>query len=166
MSLPSRSESFSNVLYSPDADVCQASLALGSLRCGVATASFTSEPLPAPTSCCSPSWSLRALRRLLAGAATNARTRLAPRSCARWIYLSSSAAPSGFRTPSTLLSATCRPALFHAGTVLGLPSLRRFLPDRSPRDLSVLGVLLAVCPLARPRLRGCQHRSDALTSLA
>jgi hypothetical protein len=43
--------------------------------------------------------------------------------------------------------------------------LRRFLPDRSPQSLSALGVLRVVPPLARPRLRGCQHRSDALPSL-
>lgn len=41
---------------------------------------------------------------------------------------------------------TCRPALFHAGIVLGLPSLRRFLPACSPENLSAPGVLLAVSP--------------------
>jgi hypothetical protein len=76
-------------------------------------------------------------------------------------YLPDFAASSGFRNPSTLHSATCLPALFRAGAVHGLSSLRRFLPARSPANLSVPGLLRAVIPLARNRLRGCQHRPDA-----
>lgn len=121
-------------------------------------------PTPS-TSCCPPSWSFRALRRFIAAAATHVPAKLSPHSHAHWVYLPSFAASSGFRTPSTLLSATCLPALFHAGTVLGLPSFGGFLPDRSPSDLSASGVPLVVSPLARTRLRGCQHRSDTLPSL-
>jgi hypothetical protein len=47
-------------------------------------------------------------------------------------YLPSFAAPSGFRTPSTLSSATCLPALFRAGTVLGLPPFGGFSPIVAP----------------------------------
>lgn len=128
---------------------------LTALRPGVATASLPPLDRCRPcASCRSPSWSLRALRRFVAGAATCAPARLAPRSHAHWVYLPSSAASSEFRTPSTLSSASCRPALFRAGTVLGLPHLRRFLPARSPEDLSALDVLLAVSRLraAAPRI--------------
>lgn len=76
-------------------------------------------------------------------------------------YLPDFAASSEFRTPSTLHSATCLPALFRAGAVHGLSYLRRFLPVRSPANLSVPGVLRVVIPLARHRLRGFQHRPDA-----
>lgn len=107
------------------------------------------QDVAASTSCCSPSWSLRALRRFLAVAATCVPAWLSLRSHTRWGYLPSSAASSGFRNPSTLSSASCRPALFRAGTVHGLPYLRSLLPERSPDDLSVLGVLLAVVTLAR-----------------
>lgn len=44
---------------------------------------------------------------------------------------------------------------------LGFSSLRRFLPARSPGSLSARSVLLVVTALARSRLRGFQHRSDA-----
>lgn len=54
------------------------------------------------------------------------------------------ATPSGFRTPSTPSSEIYLPALFHAGAIHGLPCLRRFLPIRSPDDLSAPGVLHAV----------------------
>lgn len=59
--------------------------------------------------------------------------------------------------PSGLVSCRFRP---------WASTLRRFLPNRSPSGLSASGVLRVVSPLARPRLRGCQHRSDALLSLA
>jgi len=128
---------------------------LTALRPGVATASLPPPDRCRPcASCRSPSWSLRALRRFVAGAATCAPARLAPRSHAHWVYLPSSAASSEFCTPSTLSSASCRPALFRAGTVLGLPHLRRFLPARSLEDLSALDVLHAVSRLraAAPRI--------------
>lgn len=54
--------------------------------------------------------------------------------------------------PPGLVSCRCRPWAFR---------LRRLLPARSPADLSALGVLRVVVPLARHRLRGCQHRSGA-----
>lgn len=123
------------------------------------------KPTTPSTSCCSPSWSFRALRRFIAAAATHVPAKLSPHSHAHWVYLPSFAAPLGFRTPSTLLSAICLPALFRAGSVLGLPPFGGLLPNRSPSCLSASGVLLVVSPLARPRLRGCQHRSDALLSL-
>lgn len=163
LSLPSRSEYFVLLSAAP----------LPALPSMLGTPVRSNTTLPphrflrrvsASVSCCSSSWSLRALRRSLAGAATCARARLTLRSHTRWVYLPSSATSSEFRAPSTFHSASCRPAVFHAGTVLGLPHLQRFLPDRSPVNLSVPGVLLAVSPLARSRLRGCQHRPDALRS--
>lgn len=64
--------------------------------------------------------------------------------------------------------------MFHAGTVLGLPFLRRFLPACSPRILSVPGVLRVVSPLARrdfedvsiTRIRCCRAACLALATLA
>jgi hypothetical protein len=64
---------------------------------------------------------------------------------------------------SDLVSCRCRP---WASIVL-----RRFLPTRSPRSLSARSVLRVVISFgflavtALDRLRGCQHRMDALSSL-
>lgn len=91
-----------------------------------------SKPTTPSTSCCSPSWSFRALRRFIAVAATHVPAKLSPHSHAHWVYLPSFAASSGFRTPSTLLSAICLPALFRAGSVLGLPSFGGFSPTVAP----------------------------------
>jgi hypothetical protein len=86
-------------------------------------------------------------------------------------FLPGSATSSGFPSPSTFHSASACPTLFRVGVAPGLPLfLRRFLPVRSPRNLSVRGVLLVVVSFgflavtALDRLRGCQHRADALTS--
>lgn len=63
---------------------------------------------------------------------------------------------------SDLVSCRCRP---WASVVL-----RRFLPVRSPGSLSARGVLHVVVSFgflavtALDRLRGCQHRTDALSS--
>lgn len=63
----------------------------------------------------------------------------------------------GVSHPLDAFFRTCRPALFHAGTVLGLPSLRRFLPACSPVSLLALGVLLVV----RPARAGSTSRMSA-----
>ena len=108
----------------------------------------------------SPSWSSGALRRSnrcsdvhadSTCASSNATPGLPPRLCC--VLGVSRALDAFFRN--------CLPALFRAGAVHGLPSLRRLLPARSPASLSALGVLRVVIALARDRLRGFQHRSDA-----
>jgi hypothetical protein len=91
-----------------------------------------------------PPKSLRALRRLQSIPATPCSARLAPHLTLTPAYRSGFATPSGFRTPSTPSSEIYLPALFHTGAIHGLPCLRRFLPIRSPSDLSAPGVLRAV----------------------
>lgn len=91
----------------------------------------------------SPSWSFRALRRSNR-CSDRSRTLLSFHPLAIGATDPDFAASSEFRTPSTLHSATCLPALFRAGAVHGLSFLRRFLPARSPADLSVPGVLRVV----------------------
>lgn len=91
-----------------------------------------------------PPKSLRALRRLQSIPATPCSAWLAPHLTLTPAYRSGFATPSGFRTPSTPSSEIYLPALFHTGAIRGLPCLRRFLPIRSPGDLSAPGVLRAV----------------------
>jgi hypothetical protein len=116
---------------------------------------------------CAPSKSFRALRRSLR-CSDSANSTCVSLTSAR-LTTPGSAASSGFPSPSTLLSASASPTLFRVGVARGLPFfLRRFLPVRSPGSLSARGVLrvvgafvdLAVVVVAR--LRGCQHRTDAL----
>lgn len=54
-------------------------------------------------------------------------------SIVRRAYLPDSASSSGFRTPSTLLSAAAFRPCFMPVPSMGFRFLRRFLPDRSPR---------------------------------
>jgi hypothetical protein len=70
--------------------------------------------------------------------------------------------PRGFSPPRRFTPRAAFLALFRASTVLGLSSLRRFLPNRSPGSLSARSVLRVVAGLAPGRLRGFRHRLDAL----
>lgn len=187
MSLPLRSES-SLIRSAPDLRRAHGALAvilvalalrlLRRARVVRLAASFTSR---------SPSWSFRALRRSnicsdASRISTFASSNIVRAACCaagartcvrggRLLRRPSDDWPSGFPPRlrcvlgvSHSLDAffrSCLPALFRAGAVHGLSSLRRFLPARSPASLSALGVLRAVTALARDRLRGFQHRSDA-----
>jgi len=73
--------------------------------------------------------------------------------------------PRCFSHPRRFAPHAAFPALFHASTVHGLSSLRRFLPIRSPGSLSARSVLRVVVRLAPDRLRGFRHRLDALRPL-
>jgi hypothetical protein len=118
---------------------------------------------------CAPSWSFRALRRSFR-CSDSANSTCVSLTTTR-LTSPGSATSSGFPSPSTLHSASASPTLFRVGVAPGLPLfLRRFLPVRSPGSLSARGVLHVVVSFgflavtALDRLRGCQHRLDALSS--
>lgn len=80
-------------------------------------------------------------------------------------YLPSSAASSRFRTSSTLSSAPAARPCFMPVPSLGFHPFEGFSPRVAPRTSRLPVSSLPFLPLARARLRGCQHHPGALTSL-
>lgn len=72
----------------------------------------------------------------------------------------------GCSQPLDALFRSCPPALFRAGSVLGLRSFEGLSPNPSPGSLSARSVLRVVTALARGRLRGFRQWLDACHRVA